>query len=77
MATIGLSIGIFAAAMTLMAVGAIVSDRVLKGSCGGGAEDCVCSIEKQRECAAKKLGRGRLAAAAELAGAGGLGAHHD
>lgn len=71
MATVGLTIAIFASAMTMMAIGAIVSDRVLKGSCGGGSEDCVCSIEKQREChALAKMGRGPMATAARLAAAG-------
>lgn len=43
------------AAMVAMAVGVILSNRELKGSCGGkGGEDCICSIEEMRACAAKK-----------------------
>jgi hypothetical protein len=53
--TVLLAVGFFAFAMAAMAAGVILSDRQLKGSCGGkGGEDCVCEIEKQRECAANK-----------------------
>ncbi|MCP4806660.1 MAG: DUF539 domain-containing protein [Proteobacteria bacterium] len=55
MTTMLLALGLVAAAMTLMAAGVIFSDRKLKGSCGGeGGEDCVCEIEKRRECHANK-----------------------
>lgn len=51
MTTILLTIGVFAAAMTAMAVGVILSNRELHGSCGGSDKDCICEIEKRRACA--------------------------
>ena len=51
MTPIFLTIGIFAAAMTAMAVGVILSNRELHGSCGGSDKDCICEIEKRRACA--------------------------
>ena len=59
MTTIIATVGFFAAAMGAMAVGVILSDRKLKGSCGGtGGNDCVCEIEKRRAChAAKQMAR--------------------
>lgn len=54
-ATIGLATGLVALAMGGMAIGVILSNRKLKGSCGGeGGEDCVCEIEKRRACHAAK-----------------------
>ena len=51
MITILLAVGLFGVAMAAMAVGVIISDRKLHGSCGGeGGDDCVCSIEKRRAC---------------------------
>lgn len=61
MTVVLLTIGIFAFAMTGMALGVILSNRRLKGSCGGSGEDCVCEIEKRRAChAAKKFQRSGL-----------------
>lgn len=54
MATLLLTTGIFASAMVAMAIGVIVSNRKLHGSCGGTGKDCVCEIEKRRECHALK-----------------------
>ena len=55
MATFIAVLVLMGAAMVAMAIGVIISNRVLKGSCGGkGGEDCVCSIEEKRECDAKK-----------------------
>jgi hypothetical protein len=51
MTTIVLTFGLFAAAMSAMAVGVMVSGRQLKGSCGGpGSADCLCEIEQRRAC---------------------------
>ncbi len=36
MVTLLLTLGLFGAAMSVMAIGVIVSDRSLRGSCGGG-----------------------------------------
>ena len=54
MTTILLTIGVFGVAMTAMAVGVILSNRELHGSCGGSDKDCVCEIEKRRACHALK-----------------------
>lgn len=54
MMTILISVALFALAMVGMAMGVILSDRKLKGSCGGSGEDCVCEIEKRRACHARK-----------------------
>lgn len=52
MTTFLFTLSLFAVAMVAMAVGVILSDRELQGSCGGvGSEDCLCSIEKRRACA--------------------------
>ncbi len=48
------STGFVAIAMVGMALGVILSDRRLRGSCGGSGEDCVCEIEKRRACHAMK-----------------------
>jgi hypothetical protein len=37
--------------MVAMAIGVIVSNRELKGSCGGTGRDCTCSAEARRDCA--------------------------
>ena len=51
MTTMIATLGFVAAAMGAMAIGVILSDRKLKGSCGGeGGKDCVCEIEKRRAC---------------------------
>lgn len=50
-----LTIGFFAIAMLAMATGVVLSDRRLRGSCGGvGGDDCLCEIEKRRACHEKK-----------------------
>ncbi len=50
-----LTIGFFAIAMAALATGVILSDRRLRGSCGGvGGEDCLCELEKRRACHEKK-----------------------
>ena len=51
MATVVLTVAVFAGAMAAMAVGVILSNRELHGSCGGTGKDCVCEIEKRRACA--------------------------
>ncbi len=62
MATLLLTTGIFASAMVAMAIGVIVSNRKLHGSCGGTDKDCVCEIEKRRAChALKQFNRAGLA----------------
>lgn len=56
-----LTIGVFALAMTGLSLGVLLSNRRLRGSCGGSGEDCVCEIEKRRAChAAKKFKRSGL-----------------
>ena len=56
MATVLLSIAFFGLAMAGMAMGVSLSNRALKGSCGGvGSKDCLCDIEKQRACKLKAL----------------------
>ena len=42
MITVFLTIGLFAAVMSGMAVGVIFSKRPLRGSCGGVGSDCAC-----------------------------------
>ena len=54
MATLMLTAGLFATAMAAMAIGVILSNRKLHGSCGGTGKDCVCEIEKRRACHALK-----------------------
>lgn len=50
-----LTIGFFAIAMAALATGVILSDRRLRGSCGGvGGEDCLCELEKRRACHEQK-----------------------
>lgn len=61
MTTIFLTIGVFAVAMAAMAVGVILSNRQLHGSCGGSEKDCVCEIEKRRACHALKAKKKSLA----------------
>ncbi|MBV1861610.1 MAG: hypothetical protein KUG77_24540 [Nannocystaceae bacterium] len=48
--TVGLTIGLIALLMTGMAVGVIVSNRRLAGSCGGADADCVCEKKERGEC---------------------------
>ena len=43
MSTFILTLAAIAIIMTAMAIGVIVSDRVLKGSCGGVGDDCACA----------------------------------
>lgn len=54
MTTLLLTTAMFATAMFLMAIGVILSNRKLSGSCGGTGKDCVCEIEKRRACHALK-----------------------
>jgi hypothetical protein len=51
------TLALFAAVMALMAIGAILQGRRLKGSCGGSGGDCPCDEAAQRECALKKEAR--------------------
>jgi hypothetical protein len=55
MTVVLLTVGFFAIAMGAMAVGVILSNRRLHGSCGGvGGDDCLCELEKRRACHDKK-----------------------
>ncbi|HJN74363.1 MAG TPA: DUF539 domain-containing protein [Myxococcota bacterium] len=54
MTTFLATFGFVAVAMVAMAIGVILTGRRLRGSCGGGADDCVCEIEKRRECHARR-----------------------
>ena len=42
---------IFGLAMAGMAIGVIVSNRELQGSCGGTGKACSCTEEVRRDCA--------------------------
>ena len=42
MITVLLAVGLFGAVMLGMAVGVILSNRPLRGSCGGIGDDCAC-----------------------------------
>ncbi len=42
MITVLLAVGLFGAVMLGMAVGVILSNRPLRGSCGGVGSDCAC-----------------------------------
>ncbi|MEC8423526.1 MAG: hypothetical protein VX000_07095, partial [Myxococcota bacterium] len=68
MTTILLTIGVFGVAMSAMAVGVILSNRELHGSCGGSDKDCVCEIEKRRACHALKAMKARKELSLELGG---------
>jgi hypothetical protein len=50
MQTLIATILIFAVAMTAMAVGVIVSDRRLRGSCGATGLDCTCDAAAREDC---------------------------
>ena len=53
--TVLMAIGGFVAISGIMAVGVILGNSPLKGSCGGkGGPDCVCDDFEQRKCAARK-----------------------
>lgn len=52
MTTILLTIGVLAAVMFGMALGAIFAGKALKGSCGG-LNNCDCSDAKRQACATK------------------------
>jgi hypothetical protein len=54
METLIATLSIFAACMLLMGVGAMVSGRRLKGSCGGTGEGCSCDEAARAECALAK-----------------------
>ncbi len=64
MTTFIFTLSLFAMAMFAMAVGVILSNRELHGSCGGvGSDDCLCELEKRRACAlGEKLQREGLKA---------------
>ncbi|MCO4770631.1 MAG: hypothetical protein KDA24_11425 [Deltaproteobacteria bacterium] len=60
MTTFIFTLTFFALAMVGLAVGVIVSNRQLQGSCGGvGSDDCLCSLEKRRACAKEEVARRR------------------
>jgi len=48
--TVGLTVGLIALLMGGMAIGVIVSDRRLAGSCGGAGADCLCEKRERGEC---------------------------
>ena len=55
MTTFLLTLSLFGVAMAAMAIGVILSDRKLHGSCGGpDSDDCLCAIEKRKICALAK-----------------------
>ena len=52
MTTFLFTLALVSVCMAAMAVGVILSNRELHGSCGGpDSDDCLCSIEKRRICA--------------------------
>ena len=58
MTTFLFTLSLVALAMVAMAIGVIVSNRELHGSCGGvGSDDCLCSLEKRRACALEEKAR--------------------
>lgn len=52
--TILLTIGVLAAVMLGMAVGAIFAGKTLRGSCGGATQSCDCTAAKRAECSSQK-----------------------
>lgn len=48
--TLGLTTCLIALLMTGMAIGVIVSNRRLAGSCGGADADCLCEKKERGEC---------------------------
>ncbi len=48
--TVGLTMGLVALLMAGMAIGVIVSNRRLAGSCGGASADCLCEKKERGEC---------------------------
>jgi len=48
--TVGLTVGLIALLMSGMAIGVIVSNRRLAGSCGGTGADCLCEKRERGEC---------------------------
>ncbi len=48
--TAGLTMGLVALLMAGMAIGVIVSNRSLAGSCGGADADCLCEKKERGEC---------------------------
>ena len=48
--TAGLTMGLVALLMVGMAIGVIVSNRRLAGSCGGADADCICEKKERGEC---------------------------
>jgi len=68
MTTFIFTLALISFAMVAMAVGVILSNRQLQGSCGGvGSDDCLCSLEKRRICAlAEKAKRAQEKGASAL-----------
>ena len=60
MTTMLLTLGAFAMAMTLMAMGVILGGMRLQGSCGGTGKDCLCELEKRKACNLLKHRSGTL-----------------
>lgn len=54
--TVGLTVGLIALLMGGMAIGVIVSNRRLAGSCGGTGADCLCEKRERGECPNDKGG---------------------
>jgi hypothetical protein len=50
--TILLTIGVLGAVMLGMAVGVIIANKPLRGSCGGASQSCDCTPAKRQECEA-------------------------
>ncbi len=50
MMTVLVTILCFGVVMAAMAFGVIVSNKPLRGSCGGTGDDCTCSEAKRQRC---------------------------
>ena len=50
---------VFAAVVGAMALGVVLTGRVLRGSCGGTGEACRCSRAERRSCELAKAARNR------------------
>ena len=67
MTTFVFTLTLMAGAMAAMAVGVILSNRQLQGSCGGtGGKDCICSIEERKKCSLIKHGKKTFAKTIDL-----------
>jgi hypothetical protein len=58
MQTLLVTVLVIGLSMAAMAIGVILSNRELKGSCGGTGRDCSCSAEARRDCALAGEARG-------------------